>query len=119
MRSLFIFCALFASLAGLAQASDLHFSCPMTLTKCVNYRATICSDFNRDSFTTVDLNPDRHWAVSPADGAMRETAIEFVWGATNDRWTLMRRTNILRHSVYVNQTNVAFVAEWSGMCATH
>ncbi len=116
MRFLLVFCALFALLAGSAAAEDLQLSCPLALAKCVNYRATICSDFNRISYTNVDLNPDRHWAVSPADGAMRETAIEFVWGATNDRWTLMRRTNTLRHSVYVNQTNVAFVAEWSGTC---
>lgn len=117
MRVFLMGAALFALAPGVASAGAVRFGCPVRLTHCVNTRSTICDDFNRVSYVGFRLDAGAHAVTMPARYGVRETAIEYTWGTSDDRYALSRATMRLRHAVYVNQTNVAFVAEWSGVCA--
>jgi hypothetical protein len=116
MRVFLLGVVLFAVAAQATDAAQVRLGCPVRLTHCVNYRSTVCSDFNPTSYVGFRLDAAAHSAYMPTRYYMRETAIEFLWGTIDDRYALSKTTMRIRHSVYVNQSNVAFVAEWSGVC---
>ncbi len=116
MRTFLVGCALFALLTGVAGASQVRMGCPVRLTRCINYRSTICGDFNRVSYVGFVLDSDAHLASMPQAYHVRETAIEYLWGNYDDRYTLSRTSTRLSHTVYVNQHNVGFIAQWTGVC---
>lgn len=118
MRVFFIGCALFSLFSGVAGATEVRLGCPVRLTRCVDYRSTTCADFNRVSYVGFRLDSDAHVVRMPQAYHVRETAIEYLWGSYDDRYTLTRTTMRVRHTVYVNQNNVGFVAEWTGVCAS-
>ncbi len=116
MRVFTLFCLAVAVACGSARAAVVRLGCPLRLTHCTDYRANVCADFSRVSFAGLRLDADHRFVYLPTAYRLRETAIEYTWGTSADNWVLSRTTMHLRHSVYIDQTNVAFVAEWSGIC---